>query len=81
MREADTCLPSGDAVAELLPWASTVVVWMYGNVQCHGDWTEIRCLAVDKVRINSTVSCTLGYRIENRQLRSSTVADVLCTIL
>jgi hypothetical protein len=43
--------------------------------------TEIRCLAVDKARMNSTVPCTLGHRIENKQLRLSTVADALRTIL
>jgi hypothetical protein len=43
------------------------------------DGTEIQCLAVDKARMNSTVPCTLGRQIENRQSRLSTVADVLHT--
>jgi hypothetical protein len=41
-------------------------------------WTEIRCLAVDKAWINSTVPCTLGHRIENRRSRLSTVSG--CTV-
>jgi hypothetical protein len=43
--------------------------------------TEIQCLAVDKARMNSTVPCTLGRQIENRQSRLNTVADVLHTVL
>jgi hypothetical protein len=43
----------------------------YASIHAKGrlPWTEIRCLAVDKARMNSTVPCTLGHRIENRQSR------------